>query len=92
MTNIVKQIEDRLSENKSSVKTYASSQFAEAKGENLGKEWNEFQGTNTPLEYIIVYLPRHKRWTVVFNLTKHLQATNTGGYIFWIAEKGFFTI
>lgn len=92
MTNIVKDIEERLSENKSSIKTYASHQFAEAAGENLGEQWNIIQRTDVAVEYIPVYLPRLKRWTVVFNLTKHLNATNAGGYIGWFAQKGFFSI
>ena len=92
MTNIVKLIEDRLDENKTAVKTYASPQFAEARGEKLGNRWNEIQGTQVPVQYIPVFLPRRKRWTVVFNLTAHLRSTNTGGYIGWFSDQGFFTI
>ena len=90
--NIVQQIEERLDENKSSIKTYASHQFAEARGEKLGNQWAQIQGTNIPIQYIPVFLPRRKRWTVVFNLTTHLRVSNTGGYICWFSDHGFYTI
>ena len=92
MINIVKQIEDRLTENKSSIKTYASHQFAEARGENLGKRWMQIQDTDVPIQFIPVFLPRLKRWTVVFNLTTHLRSSNTGGYIGWFSDNGFYSI
>ena len=90
--NIVQHIEARLDENKSSIKTYASHQFAEARGEKLGKQWAQIQGTDIPIQYIPVFLPRRKRWTVVFNLTAHLRSSNTGGYVLWLADQGFCTI
>lgn len=92
MINIAKEIEDRLAENKKSIKTYVSHKSAEERGETLGKQWMQIQDTDVPIQFIPVFLPRLKRWTVVFNLTTHLRCSNTGGYIMWLGQQGFYTI
>lgn len=92
--NITQKIEDRIAENKSSVKTYASHQFAEARAEKVaGQCLNHYcDGIGFEMQYLIIFLPHVKRWTVVFNLSSFLRANKAGGYIGAIADLGFFTI
>ena len=92
MTNITQKIEARLAENKNGVKTFASHQFAEARGEKLSAEFNQYNGTDTNFDHIVVFLPHVKRWTVIFNLTQWSARSNTGTYLGWFAQKGFFSI
>ena len=90
--NIVKKIEAALDEVPFSVKTFASHQFAEARGEKLGKRWDEIHNANEPIQYIPVFLPRHKRWTVIFNCTEHSRLINKNGYALWFSDQGFWII
>lgn len=92
MTNLVTEIEARLAENKSSVKTYASFGAAHKVGEKLGSEFNAVNGTDVPVMFIPVFLPETKRWSVVFNLTSWSTKSGTGTYLGWFAQKGFFSI
>ena len=92
MANITQRIEDRLSENKAGVKTYASHQFAEAAGERIASKGKAWANSQIEMEYIVVFLPHVKRWTVVFHLSAYLTRTGAGGYIGWVSDAGFFSI
>jgi hypothetical protein len=92
MANITQHIEDRLSENKAGVKTYASHQFAEAAGERIASKGKAWANSQIEMEYIVVFLPHVKRWTVVFHFSAYLSRTGAGGYIGWISDEGFFSI
>ena len=73
MANITQHIEDRLSENKAGVKTYASHQFAEAAGERIASKGKAWANSQIEMEYIVVFLPHVKRWTVVFHLSAYMR-------------------
>jgi hypothetical protein len=100
MANITQRIEDRLSENKAGVKTYASHQFAEAAGERIASKGKAWANSQIEMEYIVVFLPHVKRWTVVFHLSAYMRQQfpdwGAGGYIGWASDEvtpeGFFTI
>ena len=92
MANIVKVLEDRLIENNDALKTYASPQFAEAKAETLAAEWGSFRGTDVSIDFIPVFLPRLKRWTVIFNVTEFMDKANQYGPVFYFNDAGFWQI
>ena len=91
--NLIDLIEDRLAENKSSVKTYGTYTNAVVAGNKLGAEHAKANGIEhdvTP--YIVVFLPTTNRYTVVFRMMDFFSKHKLGGYIGWFANKGFFTI
>ncbi len=90
--NIIDRIEERLAENKSSVKTYAAYKSAMAKAEELSQKFEQWNGTNVGMDYLVVKLPLTERWTVVFNLSAWSAKSKTGTYLGWFAQKGFFSI
>ena len=91
--NTVARIEARLAENKGSIKTYKTYEAAEKVGYNLAQDYANFQGviSNEP-EFIVVFLPKSGRFTVVFQLMSYLQRNQLGGYVGWFAQSGFFSI
>lgn len=93
--NIVARIEARLAENKSSVRTYASPQMAQGRGHVLSqKAATYFLGDDSGFEgpdYVLVYLPSVKRYTIVFLLSSFITRHNTGGYLGIFADENFFT-
>lgn len=92
MANIVKILEERLIQNNNALKTYASHQFAEAKAETLAGEWKKFRGTDVSIDFIPVFLPRLKRWTVIFNVTDFLNKAGQSGPVSYFNDAGFWQI
>ena len=91
--NLIDRIEQALSENKSSTKTYATKERAEKTATKLWGDFNRIYGSDIPGEFVTVYVPSTNRWTPVFNLTNWLGRFNNGGvYVGFFATKGFFTI
>ena len=91
--NITDKIEARLAENKSGVKTYASYQMADGKASFFADQFRAAHDEEIPMQYIVVYLPKTKRWTPVFNLSSWAAASGEGFYLGWFAEVGpYFTI
>ncbi len=90
--NIVHKIEERLQENKSGVKTYATYEAAVGVADRLMREFDQYNGTNLGTDYVVTFLPITKRWTVVFNLSGWAARSKTGTYLGWYASKGFFSI
>lgn len=90
--NIIDRIEARLEENKTGTKTYANYDHANMTGDKLATEYVNAHHYEAPMEYIVVYLPTSKRFTVVFNMSAWQRRTQAGGYVGHFAQKGFFTI
>lgn len=90
--DVAKHIEDRLKENKTGIKTYASHQFARSKAQKIAEKAKIWADTQHEIDFIIVYLPTFERWTAVFVLSSFLNVTKTGGYIGWIGDEGFMSI
>ena len=90
--NIIDRIEARLAENKTDTKTYANYDRANMTGEKLASAYFDAHQYLTPMEYIVVYLPTSKRFTVVFNMSAWQRRTQAGGYVGHFARLGFFTI
>lgn len=91
-TNLIASIEDRLEENKSSVKTYQTYATAWATAEKLANQFETNNGTDVGMQFMVVMLPKTQRWTVVFNMSRWLSMANTGTYLGWFSQRGFFTI
>lgn len=91
-TNLIDSIEERLTENKSGVKTYKTYATAYSTAESLANQFETAHGTDTGMQFMVVMLPRTQRWTVVFNLTRWIRMSQQGIYLGWFANKGFFSI
>lgn len=92
MKNLVAHIENRLYENKQGFKTYASYQFANAKGENLSKQIADEHGQDKGMDYMPVFLPNYKRWTIVFLQSSWMNSRCLGGYVGQIGDAGFLSV
>lgn len=90
--NIIERIEARVAENKASVKTYKTSDRADATAAKLAKEFEEGHDSEISIRYSVVRLPNADRWTVIFKLTEWINRTNEGGYLGHFNEQGFFTV
>jgi hypothetical protein len=90
--NLIENIQDRINENKASVKTYKTYETACKTADDLALTFAQHHGKTQPVEYIPVYLPNLERWTVVFRQMKWLQRHSVGGYLGHFANKGFFSI
>lgn len=92
--NHTQRIIDRLEENKSSIKTYATYESAVTTAEKMATFTADYFGlpeNHSTMSYIIVGLPSG-RFTIIFQLSQFLKDNNTGGYIVFLAEKGFYCI
>lgn len=91
--NVVARIEARLAENKTGVKTYQTYEKAVKIGDSVGAEFAAQPfGIEDPVQYIVVFLPNVKRFTVVFMQSHWYSKHQESGYIGWFAHNGFFTI
>ena len=89
-------IEARLAENKTSIKTYKSHQMARGRAGNIVKQLAAHG--EREMEFMLVYLPSVERFTVIFNRTKWLRDNNVDSYrcilfVFgFLADEGFYSI
>lgn len=90
--NLVNDIQDRLTENKSSVKTYKSFDSASKVGQDLGSKFAAAFGYDDAVGFIVVFLPTIARFTVVFQQMAWFSKHQEGGYVGHFANKGFFSI
>jgi len=89
---LVSKIEERLAENKTSIKTYKTYEAASKVGLKLGTEFAHVRGYNDNVHYIVTYLPTTGRYTVVFRMMDWFSKHKEGGYIGHFANAGFFSI
>lgn len=92
MQNVTAQIEARLMENKTAVKTYASHQFANSNGQKVADAAKVYYDAAGDLRYLVVFLPTFKRYTVVFLFGEFMRSNNVGGYVGFVNDKGFYTV
>jgi hypothetical protein len=90
--NILDRIEARFAETKTACKLYATPASATKVAEREVAQLNEAHGTDIGCEYILVFVPSQQKFTVVFNFSRWLQRYNTGTYLGWFAQRGFFSI
>lgn len=84
-------IEKRLGENAGAIKTYKSHQMARGRADNICAR---LKTDDTPheMEYLLVFLPRYGRYTPVFCLSAWFARNNTGGYLGFLSDEGFYSI
>lgn len=90
--NTLEQIEARFTETKSACKLYKTVASAKKAAEAEVAKLNKAHGTNIDCDYVLVHVPSQDKLTIVFNFTKWLQQYNTGTYLGWFAQRGFFSI
>lgn len=90
--NIIAAIENRLKENKKGARTYAKYEAAEQIGRNNADLFEKQHPGTGSMEYIVVFLPYTKRWTVVYNFSKWQARSQQGTYIGWFADLGFWSV
>lgn len=91
ITSVVPRIEERIAENKSSVKTYASHDRAYSVADKEVVDFSRFNQTDFDANFMVVEL-RNGRWAIVFMLTDYCRRLNNGTDITYFARRGFFCI
>lgn len=92
--NHTQQIINRLEENKSSIKTYATYESAVSTAEKMvtfTANYFQLPENHSKMGYIIVGLPSG-RFTIIFQVMEFLNSNELGGYLGFLAEKGFYCI
>ena len=95
--NIIKTLITRLVTNRGTnktfgTKTYSTEAAAEKAAEQLSKEAADFWGLEQNINYLVFFVPQFDRWVVAFNGTEAMQRKDfRGGYIGFLASKGFYT-
>lgn len=93
--DIVAKIENRLAENKSSIKTYSSFERARKAGLHYATRAIPHFASDldaSPCSFIVVYLPGADRFSVIFMLTEYMAFHKCGGYIGYFSQLGFMSI
>lgn len=92
VATLIERIEDRLTETKNPCKSYATEARAEGATERMAKEVAAYHGADRPARYVVVYVESWGRWIGAVDLTELLSRPDTGGgYVFFCADKGFYT-
>lgn len=91
--DLLTKIENRYKENKAAIKLYKTTVTAQKFAEQYADSFNRYNGTEIPVEYIILYVPAAEAYTVVFNMSKWMHHPKaTGTYLAWFAQQGFWSI
>ena len=90
--NILEKIETRFTETKNACKLYATTASATKAAEAEVAKLNKAHGVEIDCPYIVTFVPSQQKFTVVFDFTRWLQRYNTGTYLGWFAQRGFFSI
>ena len=90
--NVLDRIEARFAETKSACKLYASAVSAAKTAEAEVAKLNKAHGVEIDCPYVVTFVPSQQKFTVVFNFSRWLQRYNTGTYLGWFAQRGFFSI
>ena len=90
--NILDRIEARFTETKTACKLYATTASATKAAEAEVAKLNKAHGVEIDCPYIVTFVPSQQKFTVVFDFTRWLQQYDTGTYLGWFAQRGFFSI
>lgn len=90
--NLTQRIEDRLAENKTSIKTFKAYDTAVQRADAIVERAKAWAESAADMDYVIVYLPSTDRWTAVFMFSSFMARTKSGGYIGWISDDGFMSV
>lgn len=87
--DIIARIERRLRENKTGFKTYKSYDAAHKAASKVAKAAAVYYDTTEQPEFVVALLPNVKTFTAIFSFTLYAQRHDVGGYVGFIAHKGF---
>ena len=90
--NILEKIENRLTENKSSVKLYATAEAAQRTAIKENESLKKAHNTSIDCDFIVTYVPSRKKYTVIFQFSQWLQKYNNGAYLFYFSQRNFFSV
>lgn len=94
---INQRIENRILENKSSVKTYSTMEAAEKSGKKMVDSFTKYNENPiiseswNPIDYFVI-TTKAGRFTPVFNMSLWSHKTGMGTYLGFFSSKGFFSI
>lgn len=88
--NLIQKIEERRKETKEPCKNYATYEAAENAAKKAAKEGAEHFGVND-INYLVFYNPWWERYCVAFDLTAAMAKSSVGGYLPFLAQKGFYS-
>ena len=89
--NIVDRMEERLAENKSAFKTYATVEAAAKAVEKKIAEVADFNELPHDINYMTVLVPSVGRYAVMVNYTDWMRKHNIGGYVGEFCNTGFWS-
>ena len=90
--NILDKIEARFIETKSACKVYTTVASATKVAEREVAKLNAAHGVEIDCPFIITFVPRQKKYTVIFELSVWLNRYGTGTLVAWFAHRGFFSV
>jgi len=89
--NILERMEERLNENKSAFKTYATAQAASKAIEKKIAQVAAFHGKPADMDYMTMLLPSVNRFAVIVDFSAWMRKYETGGYVGEFAQAGFWS-
>lgn len=91
LNNHIDRINSYFARGNCSIKSYKTWTNASKKAEVMNKETQEFFGASNDLRYVIVPLD-NGRWTPIFFLSDFIKIAKCGGYLPYLADRGFYSI
>jgi hypothetical protein len=95
--NIIKSLQNRISDRLTETKSPCTCYKTEAKAEQVAAELSVqygrmFDTTGRACRYVIVYIEQLDKWTPAFDFSELFgRSTSNGGYVGVASDKGFYT-
>lgn len=91
--NHVARIIERLNENKTAFKMYASYERATKEAENVVNNALIYYDAHKkiPMNYVVTYIPTVEKYVLIFDLSGFMRNNDVGGYLGWIAQQGHYS-
>ena len=90
--NILEKIENRLTENKSSVKLYTTPEAAHRTAIKENELLKKAHNTSIDCDFTVTYIPSRKKYTVIFQFSQWSQKYDNGTYLFFFSDRKFFSV
>jgi hypothetical protein len=90
--DILSKIEARFTETKTACKLYTTPASAAQTAEREVTRLNKCHGTDIDCPFIITFVPSQNKYTVVFDFSRWLQRYDSGTYLGYFAQRGFYSI
>lgn len=89
--NILERMEERLNENKTAFKTYATATAASKAIEKKIEEVAAFYDKPSDMDYMTMMLPSVSRFAVIVDFSSWMRKHDVGGYVGVFAASGFWS-